>query len=98
MTEEMVSAMEEEIDRLTAVAPLPQNFVVPGSLNVSAALDLARAVVRRAERSAIALREAQGLADEVVIRYLNRLSDFLFVAARYEESARGVVASPSRED
>lgn len=97
VTEEMVRQLEEEIDRMTSSNPLPEYFVVPGSSTVSAALDLARAVVRRAERAVVRLARDQLLADDRVIRYVNRLSDFLFVAARYEEAARGEAAPPSRQ-
>jgi cob(I)alamin adenosyltransferase len=95
VTEEMVVDLESSIDRLTAVAPLPNYFVVPGGCSVSAALDLARSVVRRSERSAVAMQREGLLPDPVVLRYLNRLSDLLFVAARYEEHARGIAAPPS---
>jgi cob(I)alamin adenosyltransferase len=97
VTGDMVGRLEETIDRLTAVAPLPDFFVVPGATPVSAALDLARCVVRRSERSAVALQRRELLSDEVVLRYLNRLSDLLFVAARYEERSRGLQATPSHE-
>ena len=97
VTEEMVAALEAAIDKMSSVAPLPDYFVIPGGCQASAALDLARSVVRRAERSAVTM-EGRGLvADDVVLRYLNRLSDLLFVAARYEEHARGLAAPPSHD-
>jgi cob(I)alamin adenosyltransferase len=98
VTEDMVAALEKEIDRVTTEAPLPNYFVVPGSTPVSAALDLARSAVRRAERSVVTLAGQKMLADDVVLRFLNRLSDLLFAAARWEEKAGGVEAPPSRED
>lgn len=98
VTDGMVEALEKEIDRMTAAVPLPQHFVVPGACDVSAALDVARSVVRRAERSVVGLDSEGLLADKVVLRYLNRLSDLLFVAARFEEHARGIEAPASRED
>ena len=97
VTEEMVTALEHQIDRMLTVAPLPGYFVVPGSCSTSAAIDLARSVVRRAERATVSLQRAGDLADPVVLRFLNRLSDLLFVAARYEEQARGLAASPSHD-
>ena len=97
VTEEMVAAMEAAIDKMIAVAPLPDYFVIPGGCPAAAALDIARSVVRRAERSAVTM-EGEGLVpDGVVLRYLNRLSDLLFVAARSEEKARGVAAPPSHD-
>lgn len=98
VTQEMVDALETEIDRISSIAPLPDYFIVPGSTSVSAALDLARSVVRRAERSVVTMARDQMLGDDVVLRFLNRLSDLLFSAARFEEQARGVNAPPSRED
>jgi cob(I)alamin adenosyltransferase len=56
--------------------------VVPGANPVSAMLDVARSIVRRAERRAVELRDAGGEVNEEVLRYLNRLSDLLFVMAR----------------
>lgn len=96
MTEEMVTSLEKEIDRMTELVPLPNYFIVPGSTPVSAALDLARAIVRRGERLIVSLQDAGELPDDVVVRYVNRLSDFLFVAARFEEHARGIQAPASR--
>ena len=64
--------------------PLPQVFIVPGANPASAAMDLARAIVRRAERAVVALERAQREVNPEVRRYLNRLSDLLFVLARWE--------------
>lgn len=97
VTEAMVAGLEATIDRLTARCPLPDYFVLPGGCPSAAALDLARSVTRRAERSTVRLHRQGGLAGDVVLRYLNRLSDLLFVAARAEEQARGVAAPPSHD-
>jgi cob(I)alamin adenosyltransferase len=74
--------------------PLSREFVVPGVSPASAALDVARTAVRRAERRAVELREAGGTVTAEVLLYLNRLSDLLFVMARAlaeepEEPSRG---------
>jgi cob(I)alamin adenosyltransferase len=82
VTEAMVTALEREIDGLTAAHPMPVEFVVPGESQPGAALDLARSVTRRAERRAVALAEGGDLPDSQVVRYLNRLADLLFVMAR----------------
>jgi cob(I)alamin adenosyltransferase len=82
VTDAMVERLETWIDELVLAHPLPQAFVVPGANPVSAVLDVARAVARRAEREAVAMREAGGIVTEPVLRYLNRLSDLLFVLAR----------------
>ncbi|MGH2720624.1 MAG: cob(I)yrinic acid a,c-diamide adenosyltransferase, partial [Actinomycetota bacterium] len=92
VTDEMVTALEAAIDRMTTEAPLPDHFIVPGSSTVSATLDVARSVIRRAERSVVAMARESLLGDDCVLRYLNRLSDLLFVAARFEEHARGLHA------
>jgi len=82
VTAEMVASLEQEIDALTAAYPMPAEFVVPGESATGAALDLARAVTRRAERRVVALAELGDLPDSYVLRYLNRLADLLFVMAR----------------
>ncbi len=70
------------IDATVTEHPLPNAFVVPGANPLSATLDVARAVVRRAERQVVALRDADRVVNDEVLRYLNRLSDLLFVLAR----------------
>ncbi|MFN2525293.1 MAG: cob(I)yrinic acid a,c-diamide adenosyltransferase [Actinomycetota bacterium] len=97
VTGAMTEQLEADIDRLTAEHPLPQEFVLPGETLSSAGLDLARSTVRRAERKAVALQRNDLLLDPEVLRYLNRVSDLLFVLARYEEAERGRYAPPSRE-
>jgi cob(I)alamin adenosyltransferase len=84
VTAAMVTRLEQRIDALVEERPLPQVFIVPGANPASAALDLARSVVRRAERAVVALARAQREANPEVRRYLNRLSDLLFVLARWE--------------
>ncbi len=83
-TEEMVRRLEQRIDDIVAEHPLPNAFVVPGANPSSAALDVARGVTRRAERRAVQLRESGAAVNEAVLRYLNRLSDLLFVMARWQ--------------
>lgn len=88
VTEPMVTALEEEIDALTEEFPLPREFVVPGESVVGAAVDLARTIVRRAERDVVAMDAAGLLPDATPRRYLNRLSDHLFVLARAIEGGQ----------
>jgi cob(I)alamin adenosyltransferase len=83
VTDEMVAALEARIDALVAEHPLPNAFVVPGANALSAALDVARGVVRRAERRVVCVREDGGEVNDAVLRYLNRLSDLVFVLARW---------------
>ena len=80
-----IAAMETAIDELTAEFPLPDEFVVPGQLHAGAAIDLARTIVRRAERTVVAMHRRELLPDDLLVRYLNRLSDYLFVLARCVE-------------
>ena len=81
VTEAMVGALEQRIDRSVEEHPLPREFVVPGASPVSAALDVARTVVRRAEREAV----AAAAAGSHVLPYLNRLSSLLWAQARWVE-------------
>ena len=84
VTGAMVERLETWIDELVLAHPLPNTFVVPGANPISACLDTARSVARRAERRTVELRETGTEVSEVVLRYLNRLSDLLFVLARVE--------------
>jgi len=84
VTGAMVTGLERRIDETVAAHPLPQAFVVPGANPISAALDVARATVRRAERRAVAFRDAGGTVTDEVLHYLNRLADLLFCLARRE--------------
>jgi cob(I)alamin adenosyltransferase len=79
-----VDRLEREIDELNAELKPLRSFVLPGGSRASAALHLARAVTRRAERVLVALTDTPGeKVGAPAIKYVNRLSDFLFVAARY---------------
>jgi cob(I)alamin adenosyltransferase len=89
----MVERLEQMIDETVTAHPLPREFVVPGANGVSASLDLARTVVRRAERRAVEMKEAGHVVSPEAIRYLNRLSDLLFVLARWQAGGR---EAPSR--
>jgi cob(I)alamin adenosyltransferase len=84
ITQGQVDRLEQEIDRLNGELTVLRSFVLPGGTPAAAALHLARTICRRAERLVVALTEKP---DEKVspetVRYLNRLSDFLFVASRY---------------
>ena len=78
----MADSLDGEIDRYLADVDLPPQFVIPGGTQLSAQLDVARAVVRRAERRVVALKESGELASEAILRFLNRTSDLLFAMAR----------------
>jgi len=78
-----VARLEAEIDQLNDQLPALKSFILPGGAPAAAALHLARTVSRRAEREAVRLVEAGEPVSAPAMRYLNRLSDFLFVAARW---------------
>lgn len=79
-----VDRLELEIDTLNADLEPLRSFVLPGGMPAAAALHLARTVARRAERRIVALQESEGEAvSAAAVAYINRLSDFLFVAARW---------------
>ena len=86
-TASMVERLEHLIDELDAEVHLPRSFIIPGASAASAALDLARTILRRAERRVVGLKEAGLLVNDELLRYLNRLSDLLFTLARYEDRA-----------
>ena len=78
VTPDMVAALEAGIDDLLARFAMPRDFTIPGENRVAAALDLARTIVRRAERLAV----AEPVEGSLVMPYLNRLSDLLWAMAR----------------
>jgi len=82
LEEAQIEALEREIDAFDEELPKLTSFVLPGGTPFASALHLARTVCRRAERGAVALDAHEPLRAEI-IRYLNRLSDWLFTAARY---------------
>ena len=98
ITEAEVVRLEREIDEMNAGLPALRSFVLPGGCRLNAELHLARTVCRRAERLAVALgREEQ--VDGEVVRYLNRLSDALFVWSRWVNEVLGageVLWDPNR--
>jgi len=85
-----VAELEAEIDRFDAELPALSSFIVPGGTAGAAALHLARTVCRRAERAVVAAAEAGEDLGPAVARYLNRLSDWLFMAARAANARAGV--------
>ncbi|MBK8726907.1 MAG: cob(I)yrinic acid a,c-diamide adenosyltransferase [Holophagaceae bacterium] len=81
--------MEQDIDRLTALAPPMKHFVLPGGSAASSHAHLARTVCRRAERDIVALNAEEPVPMDVLV-YINRLSDWLFALARAENAVQGV--------
>jgi cob(I)alamin adenosyltransferase len=97
VTEKQVAWLEGEIDRFNAELQPLRSFVLPGGSAAAAYLHLARTMCRRAERLIVEVKDMAGesIGDEVV-KYVNRLSDFLFVASRYanDKGARDVLWKP----
>jgi cob(I)alamin adenosyltransferase len=93
-TEKDVTQLETLIDQATTRFDPPTEFVVPGENEISARLDFARTVTRRAERSALAV----AAKDSFVVPYLNRLSDLLWALARAEEGTSVTAQSLNNED
>ena len=83
VTEEMVAEAEALIDRYMAEVELPPKFVIPGGNQLSAQLDVARTVIRRAERRISTLVEAGEIASETLVHFVNRASDLAYAMARW---------------
>ena len=86
ITEEHVLGIEQRSEALKQRVEIGQRFIIPGETPGGAALDLARTIVRRGERLTARLLHDGEIQNQEVLRYLNRLSDFLFILARLEES------------
>lgn len=87
--ERHISRLEEEIDALDSDLPTLKRFILPGGSGVAAQMHMARVVCRRAERLVVALSDQEPI-NEWAIMYLNRLSDYLFTAARAANAGVGV--------
>jgi len=87
VTQAMIDDLEPLIDDITDRYEPPREFVLPGENRTSAALDLARAVVRRAERAAVAAVHDGWLAGSLTVAYLNRLADLVYTLARWQEGS-----------
>ncbi|MDA1129224.1 MAG: cob(I)yrinic acid a,c-diamide adenosyltransferase [Chloroflexi bacterium] len=85
VTEEMVTNLEKAIDTLEEDFTMPTVFILPGGSPASAAIDMARCIIRTSERRVVAMAEQDLLTNGLIMAYLNRLGDLLFVLARYED-------------
>jgi cob(I)alamin adenosyltransferase len=85
VTSAMVADLETAIDEVVDQVGMPTEFIVPGGDPVAAAIDVARTVVRRAERRAVTYADAGGLEASRVVPYLNRLADYLYMLVRAAE-------------
>jgi cob(I)alamin adenosyltransferase len=93
---DMVRGVEDVLSELESRIVMPKEFVVPGETPTSAALELARTILRRAERRAVSLGRDGLLPGPHLLPYLNRLADLLWVIARAAEQAEARTATPSR--
>ena len=85
VTPEMVESLEQTIDSLEEDVDMPTVFILPGGTPASAAIDMARCIIRTSERRVVALKEEGLLTNDHILAYLNRLGDLLFVLARYQD-------------
>ncbi len=83
LKEKDITFLESEIDRMHDTLPLMKSFILPGGHVISSQIHIARCVCRRAERCCVRLEVESLEVEPVILKYLNRLSDYLFVLARY---------------
>ena len=95
VTAEMVESLDALLAETEAAIELPREFVVPGETRLSAALELARTIVRRAERRSVSIRRSDAVPDDQLVPYLNRLADLLWVLARAAEQGESRTSTPS---
>jgi cob(I)alamin adenosyltransferase len=96
MTVEYVRRLEQVEESLKQEVDIPNKFIVPGDTPDGAALDLARTIIRRAERMAVKLLHDGVIENGEVVRYLNRLSDLVFIIARYIEVKSTLAQMPEQ--
>jgi len=94
MTADHVQWLEQVEESLKQEVEIPNKFIIPGDTLDGAALDLARTIIRRAERMAVKLLHDGVIQNGEVIRYLNRLSDLVFILARYIEVKSSLAQRP----
>jgi cob(I)alamin adenosyltransferase len=95
---EMLAGVDALLAEVEAAIAMPHEFVVPGETRTSAALELARTILRRAERRVVSLDRAGMVPGRYLLPYLNRLADLVWVLARAAEQAEARVATPARTD
>jgi cob(I)alamin adenosyltransferase len=88
--------LEQKIDEMNENLPEMRSFILPGGQLAASTAHVARCVCRRAERICVGMQQQDEVVPEIIVRYLNRLSDFLFVLARYIAHINGVEDTPWR--
>lgn len=96
VSERMVEGVELALGEVERAVPPLREFVVPGESRLSASLELARTIVRRAERRAVGLRRDGMVPGEWLVPYLNRLADLVWLLARAAEAGEARTPTPSR--
>lgn len=91
-----VTWLEERIDKMNEVLPEMRAFILPGGNLAASTCHVARCVCRRAERLCVGMQQQEEYVPDLIVRYLNRLSDFLFVLARYIGHINGAEELPWR--
>ena len=94
INDDKTQLLEEEIDRMEGLFERPKKFILPGGTRLSAEIDVARTVARRAERALASVGVKFG-ADTGAKKYMNRLADYLYVLARYEDAKNSGKAQPA---
>jgi len=92
-----VEWLESQVDAVVALAPIPSEFILPGDSPAGAALDLARTVVRRAERRVAELLDKGEIKNTAILQYLNRLSSLCFALEVFENAQAGKPTSLAKE-
>jgi cob(I)alamin adenosyltransferase len=83
LRESDIELLEKEMDKMDTELPVMKNFILPGGMPAVSFMHVARCVCRRAERCCVGLQQNDGSVDPLIIKYLNRLSDYLFMLSRY---------------
>jgi len=94
LKEDDISLLEKEIDQMNETLPEMKSFILPGGHVAVSTAHITRCICRRAERLCVGMQEQDVFVDPLVIKYLNRLSDYLFVLARYVGHLLGVEEIP----
>jgi cob(I)alamin adenosyltransferase len=97
MAPRRVQWLESQVDAIVAVAPIPTEFILPGDSVPGAALDLARTIVRRAERRVAELLDKGEIENRVLLLYLNRLSSLCFALEMFENAQAGIPTTLAKE-
>ncbi len=90
LEEDDVLLLEKEMDKMNEELPELKHFILPGGHILVSCIHVTRSICRRAERSCVALKEHDQLVEPIILQYLNRLSDYLFVLARFVGKELGV--------